>query len=250
MSIRLVDVQAGFGGSAPGKRGVVTAETVVRELERHCISQAAVRITPETSDFDVFRSNDRVYEASSEHPSLMPCPVAVPNCCGDLPAEADQVAEAISRGAFGVVVRPSVDYWEPVPWVCGPLLDALSERRLPVFCLERFVSLTTVGRLAEAYPECVFIVAEVSYRNHRTLMALLKAFPNVLVSIGNPLSAHRLVEFYAERAGASRLLFGTGLPDAEAGAAIAQLMYAEVSDEEKVLIGAGNADTLMEGVRR
>jgi predicted TIM-barrel fold metal-dependent hydrolase len=58
------------------------------------------------------------------------------------------------------------------------------------------------------------------------------------------------VEFYASSVGAERLLFGTGLPDAEAGAAIGQFLYADLTGEEREWIGAGNFRRLQEGIRQ
>ena len=49
--------------------------------------------------------------------------------------------------------------------------------------------------------------------------------------------------------GADRLLFGTGFPDAEGMMAITQLMYADLADEQKRLIGAGNLERLIGEVR-
>jgi len=191
-----------------------------------------------------------LYKAAIEHPELLPCPVVVPAACGDLPPEEEQAAEAAARGAAAVVVRPAADYWTPEPWVCGRLFSALGARRLPVLCLERMVSLPLVAAIAETHPDCPLIVAEVGYRSHRTLLPLLERHANVFLSIGNTFSAHRGIEWYVERLGAGRLIFGTGLPEAEAGAAIAHLLYADIPDEAKAAIGAGNFERLREGIRR
>ena len=50
--------------------------------------------------------------------------------------------------------------------------------------------------------------------------------------------------------GAERLLFGTGFPEAESMSAVTQLMYAEISDEQKRLIGAGNLKRVISEIRR
>jgi predicted TIM-barrel fold metal-dependent hydrolase len=248
-TIPLTDIQAGFGGSAPGERDVVPAETIVRELERHRVARALVRITPEASDFDILRSNDRLYSAAERFSQLIPCPTVAPNTCGDLPDEEDQLRAAVAARAGAVIIRPGVDCWQPERWVCGALMQAVETHRMPVMCLERMVPAAVVANLAEAYPRCPFIVGEVSYRTHRTLMALMKAFPNVYLSIGNNFTAHRGVEMYVRELGPERLLFGTGLPDSEAGAAIGQLMYSGLSEEHKTLVGHANFDALMKGIR-
>jgi ATP-dependent Zn protease len=49
---------------------------------------------------------------------------------------------------------------------------------------------------------------------------------------------------------AERLVFGTGYPHAEPMPAITQLMYAQISDEQRALIGSGNLERLIAGVTR
>ncbi|MBN2452480.1 MAG: amidohydrolase family protein, partial [Lentisphaeria bacterium] len=94
------------------------------------------------------------------------------------------------------------------------------------------------------------VVAEVGYRSHRTLLPLLRSFPNTFLSIGSNFTAHRAVEWYARHLGAERLLFGTGLPEAEPGAAIGQLLFADIPEGDRRAIGAENARRLSHGVRR
>lgn len=248
--VELIDVQAGFGGLAPGERDAVSAAELVAELHRHQIGQALARIVPDAIDFDVERSNESLYQACAEFPELLPCPVVLPAQCGDVPDEAEQVAGAIAAGAGAVVVRPGPDYWLPERWVAGPLLEALAAMRLPVLCLSRLVPLPVVAQWAQWVPELPLVVAEVAYNQNRNLIPLLQAFPNTFLSLGNNFTAHCGVEFYASMVGADRLLFGTGLPAAEAGAAIGQLLYADLTGEEREWIGAGNFRRLQEGICR
>src|SRR5690606_10518734 len=83
--VELIDVQAGFGGLAPGEKQVVSAAELVGELQRHGIARALVRIVPDTLDFDVERSNESLYQACAEFPELIPCPIVLPAHCGDVP---------------------------------------------------------------------------------------------------------------------------------------------------------------------
>ncbi|MBT7166733.1 MAG: amidohydrolase family protein [Victivallales bacterium] len=247
--VELIDVQAGFGGLAAGVREGIPADELVAELQRHQISHALTRITPDGIDFDAERSNESLYHACAEFHELIPCPVVLPAHCGDVPPGEEQIEGAVASGAAAVVIRPGPDNWLPTRWVVGPLLDALQEARLPVVCLHRLVPLPVVAQLAEWAPELPLIVAEIPYRLNRTLVPLLQSFPNTYLSIGSNFTAHCGVEFYASMVGADRLLFGTGLPAAEAGAAIGQFLYADLTGEEREWIGAGNFRRLQEGIR-
>lgn len=247
--VELLDIQAGFGGLAPGLRQAVPAEHVAAQARKYRIAHVLVRISPEAQDFDVCRSNERLYAETARYPELLPCPVMVPAACGDLPTEGAQVADAIAHGALAAVLRPSPDRWEPEPWVVGDLLAALAARCLPVLCLERLVPATVVARLATLAPGLPFILAESAYGRDRTLVPLLRRFPNVYLSLGNNFTAHRGIEFYVEQVGANRLLFGTGMPESEPGAAIGQLLFADLSEADRQLIAAGNARRLQGGIR-
>jgi len=244
--IELFDVQCGFGGVAPGCRGAMGSDELVAELRRAAIVGGLARITPENLDLDFELSNRRLLSACAAHPELLPCPAVVPCLAGDVASESEQVARAVQAGAVAVCLRPVRDSWLLEPWVCGPLLAAAEQRRLPVFCLEGMVPVPELAKLAASHPRLPLILAGVSYRSHRTYAALLSTFPNVYLSTGNNYCVSGGLENLVARVGAERLLFGTGFPAAEAMAAITLLMYAALSDEQKALIGAGNLRRLRE----
>lgn len=250
MDIPLFDVQAGFGGLQPGKADVFSPGDLLGEMDRVSIDRAAVRIFPDTLDKDVPLSNRLLYEAHRKHPRLLPCPIVVPAGAFGYAPEADQVAEAIDNGAAAARIRPAVDQWILADWVCGRLMDVLVERKLPLFCLAAAVPLGQVGELARLCPELTIIIAGVEFRSANVLMPLLETFGNTLLSIGSNYTQHRGIETLVERFGAERLLFGTGLPTAQPMTAITQLMYAEISDEQKWLIGSQNLERLIGGIRR
>ena len=74
----------------------------------------------------------------------------------------------------------------------------------------------------------------------RMLLPLMKSFRNVYLAIGSDYTAHRGIEMFVAAVGAK-----PGFPEAESMAAITQLMYAEITDEQKRLIGAGNLKRLI-----
>lgn len=250
MRIPLFDVQTGFGGAEPGVPGQVTLEDLRAEMRRVAIGKALVRITPESLDSDVPLSNRKLYDAVGPCRELFPCPIVVPNTAYDLPFEAEQVQEAIDHGAGAVWIRPQKDAWTLDPWCCDRMFRVLEARRMPVVCLERLVGPSDVGRLAQRFPGLPLILAECNYRAQRVYMPLLETFPNVYLSTGNNNSVYGGIEQVVSRVGAQQLLFGTGFPVTEPMTAITQLMYADIPDEAKVLIGSGNLARLMEGIAR
>src|SRR5574340_172169 len=244
MSIELFDAQCGFGGMTPGDPILTTAEDLCDEMSRLQIATALARTAPEDHQTDVPAANAALFTAQADHPSLVPCPIVVPGEGDDL------LPQYLAQGSGAVCVRPSVDYWTLAPWVCDRMFRALQERRAPVICLERFVGLEQVGELAERFPTLPLIVAGATYRQQRMLLSLLEAFPSVYLTLGSNYTVHRGLEELVGRVGPERLLFGTGFPQAEAMPAITQLLYAEISDDQKRLIGAANVKRLIAGIAR
>ncbi|MHB0938465.1 MAG: amidohydrolase family protein [Armatimonadota bacterium] len=244
----LFDIQTGFG-CAPGQ-AAITADDLRAEMRRLQIDRALACITPENMEFDVPFTNETLFTACADDPMLVPCPIVMPNSGDDYLPEEAQVEEAMRHGAGTVFIRPAADYWILAEWVCDRLFNALEAHRMPVLCLERLVPLEQVAGLAKRYPRLPLIVAESGYRQQRILLPLLETFPNVYLSTGNNYIVYKGIEQLVERGLTERLLFGTGFPASEAMSAVTQLMYAEISEEQRQLIGAGNMDRLMGGIIR
>lgn len=250
MAIALFDAQAGFGGGVRGQTGDFGADALLAEMDRLDIARALVRIAPDDLVNDVPAANAELYAACADQPRLVPCPILVPNGGYDMPSEEEQVAEAVEHGAGAAFLRPQADYWIPEEWVCGRLLRALEERRLPAYCLAGRFTFEQTAALAGRHPELPVLLVGLPYRAHRTLVPLLETFPNVRISIGSNYTVHDGVELLVAKAGADRLLFGTGLPDTEAAGAVAALMYAELDEAALRRIGSENMTRLLEEIRR
>ena len=248
MTVPLFDAQCGFGGGTPGLPEVLGAADLLDEMRRSEIARALVRITPETLDSDVPASNAALFAGCADEATLVPCPLVVPSSGGDFPPEEEQVADLLARGARAVWIRPDFDRWLLAEWHSGPLFAALERRRVPVLCLQRLVATADLADLAARYPSLPLLFAELGYRDQRTYLPLLERFPNVHLVLSPPYSVHRGIEQLVARVGAERLLFGSGFPATEPMAAIAQVMYAEISEADKRRVGAANLEALIEGV--
>lgn len=250
MNVVLFDVQTGFGGSAKGKPETVGVDALLDEMARLDIGRALVRTAPDELVNDAPTANEALYAGCQTHPSLTPCPILMPNAAYDMPSEDEQVAAAMGHGAGAAFLRPQLDYWSTADWASGALFRGLEARRLPAYCCDNQIGIEQVASLAERYPRLPFILTGVSYRSDRTLLPLLGTFPKTYLSIGSNYAVHKGIERLVAKVGAERILFGTGFPVVEAASAVAMLMYAEISDEEKQLIGSGNLERLIEGILR
>lgn len=250
MTVRLFDVQAGFGGAKPGTQPVEAGE-LLAQMDRLQIDRALVRIAPTDLDTDALASNEMLLATAAESDGrLAPCPVVLPAGAGDVPDEAEQIDQLIAAGAVAAVVRPARDCWHLAEWASGPLFRALEQRRLPIVCLQSLVSLEQTAGLAEVYTHLPMIVAEAGYRDLRILTPLLERFSNVYLSTGSNFAVHRGIEHLVGTIGPDRLLFGSGFPAVEPMMAVTQLMYADISDADKQQIGSANLQRLIAEVQR
>jgi len=248
--IDLFDAQAGFGGGRRGQPWVPAADEVLGHMDRLSIARALVRTDFEEMDGDPILSNRLLYEACAQHGRLVPCPTVLPTGHGDVPSEGEQIDELIAHGSGAATLRPGQDGWSTAEWCAGTLLGLLEERRIPVLCRDSALGFEAVADLAGRHPDLPIVMYQVGYRSQRTLVSLMKAFPNVCLAVGSPYSVHLGLESMAGHVGAERLLFGTGFPYAEPMASVTMLTYSDLGDGDKQLIGSGNLDRLIGGIGR
>lgn len=248
--IELFDAQAGFGGARPGQPWIPTVEELLGHMERLSVSRALVRTDFEEMDRNVPLSNQILYETCATHESLMACPTLLPVGCGDVPPEQEQIDGLIENGGCAATLRPNRDSWSTAEWCSGKLFSMLEERGVPILCRQSNFGFEAIADLAERYPGLPIALFQVGYRFQRVLVPLMKAFSNVYLGIGSPYSVHRGVESMAEQVGSERLLFGSGFPYSDIMPTITMLTYAQISDSDKQLIGSGNLDRLIGGIRK
>ena len=235
--MKLFDVFAGCGGTARGAKAPVPGAELAEDMTAVGIEQALVRITPGELDASLSFSLSRLYELCANHNRFVPCPVVLPAICDDVPSENEQIEHAIQRGAAAVAVRPKDHYWR---------LD----HRLPVLTCADQVDHGDLALLAEHYPKLPLLMVGQGYRHQRILLQLLRNFSNLYASLGGNFTPHRGLEQLVAKVGPERVLFGTGWPDAHPMPAVTYMMYADISDEAKTLIGAENFRRLREAIVR
>lgn len=249
MELSLFDVSCGFLGLAPGQTQRKDGAVLTAEQRRVGIDGALVRIIPEEMEKIVSRSNERLYAACEENPHLIPCPVLVPRGADNEPTETEQVADAIRHHAGAGWIRPQIDSWQIASWLSDPLFAAAAERRLPILCSNRLVTFSEMAETAEQFPELPLIIVDVNYRVQRILVALLKRFPNIYLSLGGTYAVQGGLEQWMQEVGETRVLFGTGYPGTETMSAISFLMYSDLTHEQKALIGSGNYQRLKKEIQ-
>jgi len=132
--------------------------------------------------------------------------------------------------------------------VWGDLLDELARQRIPVLLsLQHAVTWPQIYALLSAYPDLTCVLCDLgSWSMDRYTYPLLQAYPNVHVETSMLSLEDGGVEAMVDRFGPERLLFGTGFPKRYAEASMLQLTHADLRDQDKRAIAAGNMLRLLE----
>lgn len=248
MSIPLFDCFSAYGGRPNPKTPAVTRAELIEEMDRLAIGRALVRSVHIASGVDFVERNNRLLADCANDSRLVPCGFLVPSGGGDVPAEDRQVDALIRGGARAVWIRPAKGCYTLSETVTGPMFRAAAERRLPVVCHTDFIPLADVEILLRRHPGVRLIVIGSNYRDLGVIRPLLIAFPDLYLSLGRACAAHELLECLAAAQVLRQVVFGTGFPDAEPMMAVTALMYADISAEDRRLVGAGNLERLISEV--
>lgn len=104
-----------------------------------------------------------------------------------------------------------------------------------------------MDRFAERYPQATFVYPHFPSRNElQPLMDMLQRRPNVYMDIcGNQYVRMGVLEWAVRAAGPDRVLFGSDLTICDPATVIARVACAEIEDDAKARLFAGNALALL-----
>lgn len=245
MSVRLFDCNCRIGRRLDARPNEPsTVAELLAEMDRLEIEKALV------AHYSGYESlpdlgNRRIEDEARGNPRLARVWTALPDTAGDTPPAKQWVAGMLSAGARAVQLFPKRMNWRLDEWCAGSLLRAIEERKVLALLPFAEADLGTIHEVLDAHPRLPLLLTNVNYRVNRMLFPLLELHANLHIDLAPPYDVHDGVEEICKRFGAKRLLFGTGYPVAEPGAALAMLAYARIADEERALIGAGNLERLL-----
>jgi predicted TIM-barrel fold metal-dependent hydrolase len=244
--VEFFDVNCTIGRLAtPPRHGPRTVEGTVEAMARAGIGRALVC---HSLSIEAHPSvgNARVVAETANLPSLLPCWVALPPTAGEMPSPEDFLRAMREASVRAVRLCPSAGRHQfPLGTADAQrLLLVLAERRIPTLVDGSEISWSDVEAIAKAHPRLPLILLNVGYRAIRTLYPIFEAAPNVHIETSLYQACGALREGVA-RFGARRFLFGTNLPRFEPGCAVATVLYADISEDDKRLVAGGNLEALL-----
>ncbi len=191
--------------------------------------------------------NEVLVEALHGTTGFEPLLAVMPHWTGEFaepPFVLDKMREVGSRA---VVTYPATQGFSLAETVWGGLLDVLESVAAPFFLPVEGLDLEEVRVLAEAHSSLPIVLGSVTYRTGRMLYPLLERCGNVFIETSMYM-VNGGIEGICRRFGAERLLFGSRYAFYNPGAAVAGVMYADISVEQRRLIAGDNARKLLKGV--
>jgi uncharacterized protein len=145
---------------------------------------------------------------------------------------------------------PVAEGFSPLPWCSGPLYELLQQRQVPLLLSYDAIKPDDLDTVLTAFPRLRVILLNVPRTGrHRIAYALLRCHPSLMLCLSHTYSAHRGFEDLYKVFGQERWVFGMGYPEAEGGAAITGLSYADLPVEAKEAIAHKNIERLLAEVR-
>lgn len=209
---------------------------LLTEMDRFGIDQALVSHFAAV-EYDASEGNAALAEVASRR--LVPCWAALP--------EEDFIEQLEKRKprAVRLYFAPLRHNFSSALWCSGELCSFLQDRGILTLIAAEDITWDALATLLGNFPRLRVLVIEPGYRADRYLFPLLRKFPSLYFE-SSTYVGHRQLEFFVERFGPERILFGSRLPLYTPGAALAVLATARISDQDKKAIAGGNLRNLLE----
>lgn len=233
-----------------------TTEDLLKQMEYYGIAEALVTHSM-SREHHPADGNPAVMREVGGKSNLHPSWTALPSRSGELPPPREFVAQMISQSVRAMKLFYGHYTFPLAEWCIGDLLSELEAHRIPTF-LDPDIEYCTwaedrfdwngVDAVCVAHPQLPVILSEARFRSsNRLLYHLLDKHRNLHIETFGYWAYHG-IEFITREFGADRLIFGTRMPWRDPSCAIAQLVYSDISQEDKRLIAGDNLRKLLGGV--
>lgn len=215
-------------------------EDITRQLAEAGIADA-LAMDVRALEYHPEEGNRSILDIYRENPGLHPVWAVLPEGCGEMPG-----GKALGEAMKANGVRMARAFPSPLRhkfsmggWCAGGLLRTLAEAGVPLMLDAADIQPDDLHRLLCENPGLNVILANLTYRMDRVLFPLLEQCGNLYLETSG-LKGFLSIETLCMRFGCGRLVFGSGMPQGSAGAAVAIVEMSDISDAEKRQIAREN----------
>lgn len=251
-SAGLFDCYCGLGlPASPVGAAFSSAGELLASMDYYGIAEALV-YSVAALECDANFGNQRLLEEVADHPRLHPSWVVVP---GPNAAPDVQVAAVVAARVRAVRIAPTDHGIVLSGGLLDGLLSALELHRVPLFVdfgLRHWSDNQTdwgwVDRACTTHPRLPLVLTRQALGATPSLVCLLERHRNLHLDTSFYQPCGGLAAL-CERGLAGQLVFGTGMPFADASLPVAALAYSRADKQSRIAIGSGNLRRLIEDVR-
>jgi len=248
--MKLIDITAYFGKWPHWPISVTTSKALIELMDKWKIDQAVVA-SLRSVFLNCADGHQELCDLVKEYPKrIIGFAMVSPK---DEKSALAQVEQTYKDGCKGLRLFPQHHQYRLDD---DPTLEAIlnlaQDYNLPVHIPSRIMlhwglpqlDVREVEGVAARFPKVNFIVGGLNYSEVRDTLGVMRRRSNVFFET-SCLQMVRGIETFVEKAGADRVLFGTGLPLQYPSPGIAKIAHAEVSDGDKEKIFGLNAQNLL-----
>ena len=255
--MKFFDCNCSFGllykpGASPAT--CPTLEDLLAQLDRAGIERALVWHLAQL-DSSPQRGNELLAAATAGKERLVGCWTMLPEQTGEMPVK-KLLAAMKAHNILALRSFPAAHRYLLNREMMGPLLDAMTERRIPLlFSMRRLPSWypahlawNDLFELMSDFPNLTLVVTDHgSWGCDRYFRPLLEKYQRVHIDTALYFLDGGL-EDVVKRHGADRVLFGSGLPDRYAGGMMLAIRHAELPEADREAMAGGNLERLLKEV--
>ena len=179
-------------------------------------------------------------------PQLAACWAIQPNQAHEFPPPDEFLSQMQSARARAVRIFPNPQKFLLNAVSMGGWLEVLADRKMPVLLSVRYgADWRDIYDLLRDFPSLVCVICDHGcWGEDRLFRPLVEKYPNVYVDTAQYLLDGG-IEAFVRDYGPSRMLFGSGFPDAYFGGMMLAIRHAQISDEAKDAIACGNLERIL-----
>lgn len=237
-------------GPRPGKAAEArwTLQHLLEDYELAGIAGGLVTHTLALNDDPMAGNRRLISEIAPYRDRLFPCWVALPSTSGEFPI-VERFMEELDRNDVRAVRIEPRHYRIPMrERIWGELRDAIVGRRLLVLISADYAArdFDLEDQLLRLLNDTPVLMTGHGWHQWRQVMDLMETYPHLHIEF-SAFQAHYAVEYFAERFGVERCLFGTGAMEKSPGAARGFCDWSLLTRSEAARIAGDNLRGLLGG---
>ncbi len=237
--LSFIDINCRIGRlRAPYPYTMTQTDQIKKELQRCHVAKAFCSHYA-ACEHHSGRGNVLLWKEIQEDSFFQPVYVIEPNHTGDTLSLQEM------PGSFSVAAMlPDAHGFSMSSLSVDETLAQLCDKHILLLLNFNSLSPEELHRILSRFPALNVIVTDTSYVNDKKLYPLLSAHSNLYLETGG-YTTNDGIELIAERFGAERLIFGSGMPQTSVSASVGKILFSRLSEEQKELIAHRNLERLL-----